>query len=196
MLPLDIVFFLLVAIWGMIGFIRGFSAETGATIAIVFAMAAEVLFGPAIISTFNKIVGKIFTGATIPLAATVPEGQSAFCYTPSQGQFFFYTFVFALIVFWGYQGETLSLKAELRRVTGSIIGIFIGLVNGWLIAGNLWYFLAKCADYTVPALGINGVGVLNPMSQLLYQLLPLNLITNPVVLLGLLFLLILLRLAK
>ncbi len=195
MLPLDIVFLLLVGIWGMIGVVRTFTKEVGATISIILAMAGMSVFGPMLIDTFNKFFGKIFTSVKIPVAA-VPTGAQAFCYTPSQEQFFFYLIGFAVVVFMGYQGDTLALNQTVGRVTGSIMGLFIGLVNGWLIAGNLWYFLGQCANYTVPALGITGVGVLNQTSQTLWKLLPFNTIGSPLALIGILFILLLLRIAK
>lgn len=195
MLPLDIVFFLLVSIWGLIGVVRTFSKEVGATIAIILAMSGMTIFGPMVIDASNKFFGKIFTSVKIPVAA-VPTGAQAFCYTPSQEQFFFYIIGFAVVVFMGYQGDTLSLNQSVGRITGSIMGLFIGLVNGWLIAGDLWYFLGQCANYTVPALGINGVGVLDQTSQTLWKLLPFNTIGSPLVLVAILFVLLLLRIAK
>ena len=50
---------LVVLIWGLIGSVRGFTAEIGATIAIILAMAALRIFGPLIITTFNKFAAKL-----------------------------------------------------------------------------------------------------------------------------------------
>ena len=81
-------------------------------------------------------------------------------------------------------------------MTGSVVGFFVGLLNGYLIAGNLWYFLDKCAMYNVPRLGLTNVGVLSPTAQTIVKILPLNVIGEPIILLGVLFLLLILRIAK
>ena len=195
MLPLEVVFVLIVVIWGLVGAVRGFSKEIGASIVIVLAMAALRIFGPMLISYFNKIVGTL-TSFQIPVARAVPTGVDPFCAAPTAEQFIFYTLTFGAIVFMGYQGETLSVAVNFSKLTGSISGLFVGLANGYLIAGNLWYFLDKCARYNVPALGIKDVGVLSPTALTIIKVLPLNLIGEPILLLGLLFLLLILRIAK
>ena len=197
MLPLEIVFVLLILVWGLIGVVRGFSREIGASIAIVLAMTSLSIFGPLVVTNVNMIAGKL-TSFQIPVAASVPQGQSAFCAAPSPEQFTFYSLVFGAIVFMGYQGETLGLLTKVGRVPSGIFGLFVGLVNGWLVAGNLWFFLDKCAKYNVPALGIQNanVAVLSQTAQTMIKLLPLNVIGEPVLLLGLLFLLLILRIAK
>lgn len=195
MLPLEIVFFMLVVLWGLIGSVRGFARETGSTISIILAMAALSYFGPTIINVVNRFTGALFS-FKIQVATSVPQGQSAFCYTPSAEQFIFYVVAFSIIVFWGYQGQTLALPQNLGQVSGPIVGFFVGLINGWLVAGNLWYFLAKCANYSVPALGINSVGTLSQTASTLYSLVPFNTpIGSPVALMGLLFVLLILRIA-
>jgi uncharacterized membrane protein required for colicin V production len=197
MLPLEVVFILLVVVWGLIGAVRGFSREIGASIAIVLAMATLSFFGPLVVNSVNKVAGKLTT-FQIPVAATVPPGVDAFCAAQSQEQFVFYSLMFSLIVFMGYQGETFGLPTKLAPLPGSIFGLFAGLINGWLVAGNLWYFLDKCAKYNVPALGIQvqDAGVLSLTAQTIIKLLPLNLIGEPILLVGLLFLLLILRIAK
>ncbi len=195
MLPLEVVFLLLVIIWAMIGAVRGFSREIGATIAIVMAMSGLSLFGPLLATAINKSFGNLGS-FSIPLAESVPEGAKAFCYAASPQQFIFYTIVFGVIVFMGYQGETLGLPTKVGKLSSGILGMFAGIVNGWMVAGNLWYFLDKCANYNVPSLGIRSVGVLSETAQTIIKILPLNLIGEPAILIALLMLLLLVRIAK
>ena len=195
MLPLEVVFFMLVAMWGLIGIVRGFSSEIGASIAIVLAMAVLRVFGPTTIGVVNKFAGKL-TSYHIPVAASVPAGTNPFCAATSPEQFTFYTVMFAAIVFMGYQGETFGLPIKLSRAPGLIFGLFAGMLNGWLIAGNLWYFLDKCANYSVPTLGIQNVGVLSQTAQTILKVLPMNLIGEPLLLMGIMFLLLIARIAK
>ena len=115
---------------------------------------------------------------------------------PPAEQFVFYSLVFIVIVFMGYQGNTLEIPVKFTRVTGGVAGFFVGLLNGYLIAGNLWFFLDKCARYNVPSLGITNVGVLSQTAQTIVKILPLNVLGEPIMLLGLLFLLLIFRIAK
>ena len=197
MLPLEVVFFMLLLIWGMAGVVRGFSREVGATIAIALAMTAVRIFGPLAVQYYNKLAGKVAASYQIPIAASVPANTNPFCAAVSQEQFIFYSIAFLAIVFMGYQGETFSVPVPFNKVTGSVAGFFVGVLNGYLIAGNLWYFLDRCAMYDVPRLGLNHVGVLSPTAQTIVKILPLNTVLGePIVLLGLLFLLLILRIAK
>jgi len=99
-------------------------------------------------------------------------------------------------VFMGYQGETFGLPTKVGKLPGQIVGMFVGMANGYLVAGNLWYFLDKCAGYNVPVLGIKNVGVLSQTGDTIVKVLPFNLIGEPILLLGLLFVLLILRIAK
>ncbi len=196
MLPLEVVFLMMVFLWGMAGLARGFSKEVGTTIAAVLAMTAVRVFGPLLVDTVNKTASKLSLSFRIPAALSVPAGVDAFCAAPTPEQFVFYSLTFGAIVFMGYQGQTLEIPVKIGHVTGGVAGFFVGLVNGYLIAGNLWFFLDKCARYNVPSLGITNVGVLSPTAQTIIKILPLNVLSEPIMLLGLLFLLLLFRIAK
>jgi hypothetical protein len=195
MLPLELVFFLLVIIWSMIGSVRGFSKEVGATIAIVLAMCVLLFFGPQMINFMNKIMAGLF-GKSIPTAQGVP-GTQPFCTYATPEQFWFYTFLFTTIVYIGYQGTTLALPTELGAAPRTIMGLLIGLINGYFIAGNLWWFLHYCARYNLPNIGITpaNAGMLSETAQKIVSLLPFNVFT-PVLLIGMLFLLLVLRIVK
>jgi len=195
MLPLEVVFLLLVIIWAMIGAVRGFSKEIGASIAIVVAMSGISIFGPVLATVYNKSFGNLGS-FKIPVAESVPDGANAFCYAASSEQFVFYTLIFGIIVFMGYQGETLGLPTKVGKLSSGILGMFTGVINGWMVAGNLWYFLDKCASYNVPSLGIQSAGVLSDKAQTIIKILPLSLIGEPAVLMALLMLLLLVRIAK
>lgn len=195
MIPLEVTFLLLVFIWGMVGAIRGFAKEIGASIAVILAMTSIKIFGPTFITQFNKIATKV-SSLKIEAGGAVPAGADSFCYYASQDQFLFYSVAFGAVVFMGYQGETFGLPTSVGKVPSQIVGIFAGLANGYLIAGNLWWFLEKCAKYSAPVLNINGVGTLSSTANTIRGILPYNLIGEPVLLLGLLFLLLILRIAK
>jgi hypothetical protein len=195
MLPLEIVFFLLIIIWCIVGSVRGFSKEVGATIAIVLAMCVLLFFGPKMIMFMNKILAGLF-GKSIPTVETAP-GTQPMCPYSTPEQFWFYTLLFTTIVYIGYQGATLALPTELGAAPRTIMGMLIGAINGYFIAGNLWWFLHYCAKYNLPTIGITpaNAGMLDATAQKIVTMLPFNVLT-PVLLIGLLFLLLVLRIVK
>jgi len=183
MVPLQVVFALIVGIWGLIGLVRGFSKEAGATLAIVIAMESLNLMGTRLIDGING------------LAKLGARGQAQTVLIQNEGttRFWFYVGVFVFITLIGYQGETLGLSGSIGRIKESVLGVLIGLINGYLVAGNLWYFLDTYAKYNVPGLGIQA-----PSAQVAAQMvhfLPYNLLREPM-LMGLLLLFLVLRIAK
>jgi hypothetical protein len=195
MLPLEIVFFFLIIIWSMIGSVRGFSREVGATIAIVLAMCVLLFFGPQMIMFMNKVLAGLF-GKSVPTVQTGP-GTHPMCPYATPEQFWFYTLGFTVIVYIGYQGATFGLPTELGTAPRAILGLLIGAINGYFIAGNLWWFLHYCARYNLPNIGItpSNAGLLSSTAQSIVAMLPFN-IFSPVLLIGLLFLLLVLRIVK
>lgn len=196
MLPLEVVFFLVLIIWALIGSVRGFSREIGATIAIVLAMAAMRFFGPLLITFVNKLLGALLGVTTLIAVGGKDAGGDSFCVSASPEQFWFYLIMFTAIVYMGYQGQTLSLNTNVGGAPSAILGVLAGLLNGYLIAGNLWWMLANCAGYDVPTLSIRGVGSLSQTASTITHILPFNVLNEPIILMGLLFLLMVLRIAK
>ena len=182
MVPLEVVFALVVAIWALMGLVRGFSKEAGSTIAVVLGMEILNLFGPKLVDGINRSAKLLMLTKT-----TVIAGEQ------SPTRFWFYVVVFVLVALMGYQGETLGLQGSLGRMKESVMGVFLGLINGYLIAGNLWYFLDKYAGYNVPGLSIQAPTSVS--SQQIIHFLPLNLLHEPM-LMGLLLLFLILRIAK
>lgn len=182
MVPLEVVFIFLLLLWGLIGFIRGFSREGGSTIAIVLAMTVLLLFAPRIIDFINK-AGRALGSSTAPMIAD----------PPSSTRFWFYVLVFAAIVFMGYQGQTFFLGNPLSRSQEPILGLAAGLVNGYLVAGSLWWFLTKLAGYT--ALGLNITAPTTQSAQQIIHFLPFDVLGGARIV-ALLLLLLVLRIAR
>jgi hypothetical protein len=196
MLPLEVVFLLLVIIWALIGSVRGFAREIGATVAIVLAMAVMRFFGSLLITYTNKLLGVLLGTKSLIAIGSKDVNGDLFCVSASPEQFWFYVIMFTVIVYMGYQGETFSLNTNVSRAPGALLGVLAGLLNGYLIAGNLWWMLLNCAGYSVPSLGIRGVGSPSATATAIIHVLPLNVLHEPILLMGLLFLLLVLRIAK
>jgi len=65
-------------------------------------------------------------------------------------------------------------------VLGLVLGLLTGAVNGYLIAGSVWYYLDRW-DYALPFLGFSVEG-LSGTAQSLVAYLPLNLLGQPLLL--------------
>ena len=104
--------------FGILGILRGWNRE-------VIAGAGTIL-GLFVIFQFDAILrGSIFLALS-----------------PSQ-VFILQAIVFAIIVFLAYQaqGFTDSPRRGSNRVQNGILGAIVGFINGYMIAGALWYFL-------------------------------------------------------
>ncbi|MGD1995329.1 MAG: CvpA family protein [Anaerolineae bacterium] len=127
-------FGIVIGFFGIIGLMRGWTKEIIATAGIVLA-----LFALSTLEETNTI------GSFIPQNAT------------SAQQFGIRAGLFILIVFFSYQtpavAETVSrgkLTAKARAaIQERILGLIIGLVNGYLIAGTIWYYL-RMQGYPFP----------------------------------------------
>jgi len=180
MIPIEITFWVLVALFGAIGFIRGWSKEVGATTGIVLAMLILEKFGNTLITYINKFAGVV--GVERALIAE----------TPSISRFLFFALTFLAVTFVSYHGETMAIGKKASGILESIFGLFVGLINGYLIAGNLWFYLHQ--QQYLPAQRL----FTPPTSEttlFMIKLLPPNILKEPV-LLALLIALLLLRIVR
>ncbi len=177
MIPIELTFWILVALFGAVGFIRGWSKEVGTTTGLILAMLILNRFGEKAIAFANK-----FFRAAGMEQLTIAEA-------PSLSRFLFFALVFLAVAFISYHGETLALGKKASGVAESVLGLFIGLINGYLIAGNLWFFLHE--QSYLPALRIF-TEPSSPTALLMIRFLPPRILSEPVLFL-LLVLLLLLR---
>ena len=126
MASLMFVFYILVVISGIVGGGRGWAKELLVTFAI--------LVGLALISAFESWIP--FTSAFIKVGSEV--------------QFWFRTLIiFAMAVF-GYESPRMSKFAPASgkrdQIQETLLGVVLGMINGYLIAGSLWGFMHQ-ANY-------------------------------------------------
>jgi len=126
MVMMQAVFWVFVAFFAIIGAMRGWAKEVVAAAGIILALFAMNLLGPTLETFF-------------------PENVS-----PAQ-RFGIKTTIFLVIVFFSYQGPTLAavatggrLAAKVRaRLQDTLLGVVVGIVNGYLVAGTVWFFLQE-----------------------------------------------------
>ncbi|MCE5259028.1 MAG: hypothetical protein LLG44_08230 [Chloroflexi bacterium] len=160
MVPVEVVFGIMVLIFTLIGFARGFLKELGVT-----AMAIWTLF---VLSLLGPLVERMLGGGE--LSASRAQWLCA---------------GYLLIIVGGalisYHGETLAFGGvPPRGMTGAVLGTMMGLVNGYLIAGSLWYYMARF-NYPIRALGFTAEG-LSPAAMAIQPYLPPALLGQPVLL--------------
>jgi hypothetical protein len=124
-----------VIIFAVIGAMRGWAKEM-----MVTASAILALFLITILETYVKGL------------------SSSFAEPGSTAQFWMRTSIILALAFFGYQTPNLPRVGGQRfareRFQDSLLGIFLGALNGYLIVGSIWYFLAQAnyqaISYIVP----------------------------------------------
>jgi len=136
MINLFLLFWMLVALFAVIGYMRGWQKEVIAMSGLVGAIAVLMQFGFEMVSLFGAIPAE---GMTPEQLQSVQKTQILI-----QGVFF------AFVAFFSYQvvaslavniasgrlGDRLRAGLEKR-----IVGGLIGAVNGYLVVGGLWSLL-------------------------------------------------------
>jgi hypothetical protein len=123
--PVDIFFLILVAIWGAIGIVRGHHRELGVTL-LLFIGLFVLLF---IDSQFSQQVDELleFIAGPDPCKQAVVQALASCAFL-------------IFIVFIAYQGEIFRYPGTTNN---SFLSWLVGLLNGYLFAGSIWYYLAQ-----------------------------------------------------
>jgi hypothetical protein len=118
----------MIALFAVIGAMRGSARELLVTFSAILS-----LFIISIFEHYVPVIGPLIT-------------QNASI------QFWTRTIVFVLLIIFGYQTPNLPIfnqeksKPDAEKVPDTLLGLFIGILNGYLIFGTLWYFLDQ-ANY-------------------------------------------------
>jgi uncharacterized membrane protein required for colicin V production len=123
MISLDILFYIFIFIFALIGAIRGWAKE--------------------VIATFGTILGLFILTV---LEAFVPAVGAYLTSSPVQSQIGFKSIVFGFIVFCAYQTPNLPMFGQNQRFKNDrlqdvILGFLIGGANGFMIFGTIWFFV-------------------------------------------------------
>jgi hypothetical protein len=149
MIPLETVFLGLILLFGIIGMMRGWVKEVLVSVGVLLAMFVQQIIGQYILGPDNSY---------LPILLDVSENLAApGQYTPVQ--FYVCSGLLLILTIFGYAGPTLVARAggkvARERLQDAILGLIMGLVNGYLIIGMLWFYLDKF-NYAVG--GIQGPG--------------------------------------
>jgi hypothetical protein len=160
---LEIYFGTIAIIVIFIAFARGYAKELGSTmiimVSIFLLLFVEEQFQPALVGIGNLILPNVEGDLLLSL---------------------FYQIFFISSVFAGYAGRTINFAgAERPPPQGTILTLLIGLLNGYLIAGSLWYYQNQFFYPIWDLLGVPATTFITPSSLQVIELLPQYLLSQP-----------------
>ena len=157
--PIEALYLAIASIFGLVGLVRGYQRELGNTIVIMYVIAAMGFLDDQVLNgLFGQIGGSIFGVSELTL---------------NQFLFVCYTLVFVVVVFWTYQGKTFDFEGRpAKGCLGVLLSLVVGLINGYLIAGTLWYYADKFdypfAVFQLPLTAV-GTEMVNYLPQTVFQ---------------------------
>lgn len=127
MVSLSFLFIFLIILFGLIGAMRGWAKEILVSFSTILALALLTV-----------------------LDTYVPFFRNALDAASPKVQFWLPATILILMVFFGYQTPNLPKLGGARfareRLQDTLLGLFLGAFNGYLIIGTLWFFMNQ-ANY-------------------------------------------------
>ncbi len=162
---LEIYFGTIALIIALVGVARGYSKELGSTMIIMVG----IFLLSFVEQQFNPTVQRLVTQA---LRGELAEMDPPFLLGT------LYSTVFVAMVFAGYAGQVIVFDGRpLPPPQGTILSLLIGGLNGYLVAGTLWYF-QHVYGYPLSRFGLV-VPDLSPVAQALLRILPQAVVPSP-----------------
>lgn len=158
MISLTVLFGLLVIIFGIIGAMRGWAKELLVTSAIVLG-----LFLNSILASYIQPYQTLMVTAPPGTVLSMQAG------------------VLLLLAFFGYQTpkiQALQPKLVRERFEEILLGGFMGLLNGFLLVGSIWFYLHQ-TGYSTTDLVIAPEGELAEQIEGLMAYMPPSLLPIP-----------------
>lgn len=152
MVSLIVVFWMYVILFAVIGGMRGWARE--------LLVSFSVILGLFIISVMENFI---------------PFVRDTLAATPMT-LFWLRVAIVIALVFFGYQTPNLprlagSNRFVRERLQDTLLGVFLGALNGYLIAGTIWYFLDS-AGYPFPSIIQQPTGDILTKTQQMIALMP------------------------
>ena len=157
--PVEYLFISIGLVIALIGLARGYHQELGNSIIFMFTIAALGFIQNNFEDRLTEIGVQIFG-------------------VQSTNDFLmlFYTATLVIVAFASYSGTTFAFGGKPKGgLLGGAISFGIGLFNGYLLAGSLWYYANTFSYPFVPV-----EGGLSETASVLIELLPQSLFPNPV----------------
>jgi len=179
--PIETYFTTIAIIFVFIGIARGYAKELGTTVVILVAIFLLDLLDGRVSPLVLSAVGAIFPDF-VPTSAAADTLLCAL-----------YCGAFISAVFANYSGRTLNMGGtQAPPPVGTYISLLVGLMNGYLVAGTLWYYQA-IYDYPLKFFGRGFEQPLSTTAQTMVGLVPQELAANSAYLMIPIALILLLR---
>lgn len=159
MTPVETLWIGLVVIFAIVGIVRGFLKELGVTLVLIVT-----LFGLTRLSGNMPTILNFAASATKVQAIGQLKDNTAVWLV-------FYLLAVLSVAFIAYQGYVIKYPgSDPKGIQGILLSLMIGLINGYLVSGSLWYYIDK---YQAPlrALGLLQ-GEYTALAQRLVKVLP------------------------
>jgi len=157
MMSIIYVFWMYVILFAVIGAMRGWAKELLVSFSVVLAL------------TTNHVLRRY-----IPLVQALPEESTSL--------FWIRTMIVITLVYFGYQTVVsiarLAARATRERLQDTLFGIFMGAINGYLIAGTILFYLHQ-ARYPFPNVVSAPTGDLQASVQAIMNWMPPHLLGEP-----------------
>jgi uncharacterized membrane protein required for colicin V production len=158
MVSLAFVFWMYVVLFAVIGGIRGWAKEILVSFSVILAL------------TFITLLSNY-----IPFIRDVLQKDNTVLY------FWLRTIILAVLVFFGYQTPNISrfaAKMTREKLQDIILGVVIGALNGYLIAGTIWFYMAD-AGYPFPGTISAPIGDFAKVAEAMLHYMPPKLLGIP-----------------
>ncbi len=163
--PIELFFIAIGGIIALIGLARGYVRELGNTVIALSAIFLLTFLQDDIVKLLTKVATDFF-------GMYSQDSINGFISI-------FFTVVFIFIVFASYAGRTLDFVGKpMPPPGGTLLSLGVGALNGYLIAGTLWYYQD---EFDYPMSHISGIQMpLSQQAQVMVEYLPPRLFDSPV----------------
>ncbi len=130
MVSLTFIFWMYVVLFGVIGAMRGWARELLVSFSVILALTFVALLQRYVLFISNLMANDL------------------------KFSFWLRAIIVIVLVFFGYQTPNIprfAAKMTREKLQDTLLGIFLGALNGYLIVGSIWYFMHN-AQYPVAAI--------------------------------------------
>jgi uncharacterized membrane protein required for colicin V production len=158
MVSLPFVFWMYVILFSVIGGMRGWAKELLVSFSVILAL------------TFSTLLSNY-----VPFIRDVMQKDNQLVY------FWLRTIILFLLVFFGYQTSNIprfAPKMNREKLQDIILGVVIGALNGYLIAGTIWHYMST-SGYPFPQVISAPTGNFAKVAEAMLQYMPPKLLGIP-----------------
>jgi hypothetical protein len=157
---IELVFFAIIIGFTIVGLVHGYRQELGVTIILMVILGLLQLAEDRFQGQFNQIWNWAIAGS--PIYRDAMRGV-IFC------------LLLLFVVFVAYQSDFLRFPGKDTTFVAPVLNASSGMLNGYLLAGSLWYYLGQAGW---PYLSVRGP--FSPLYWSAWQLLPPHIIGWPI----------------